>query len=431
MLVLRVFSMILMLVLNGCLTRWMLPAEVASYLAGMNVLIFISILGMAGINHSMLRLIAGKKNREQSNRSLMWRCWLSAAGFTLLVTAVFVILLQTRFGTWINIHPEIVGSVLLCSVLLSVHKLLAASLRSVHALSSSGILEGRSGGPLSNTMYFIVLLAGFSAGLTASTALKTFAVAMAVTAPIGYWMLRKSLRVQEAQTTKDSGENTGGVDSQNIFVFTLPFLLAQVLTYFATEFDVLLANAYTTPDDTALFGIARRLMLQIFAPMQILTVSMASTIAELFAKGERQKLQSALRYSATIGCMAILPLLIVCVVFPEFILETIFGEFYRGAANVFVILTIGQAFNCATGQCANLLMLSGRTSIVLTIKIISALCMVIVGAIVVQRFGITGLAFATATTIAMENITMWLTARKLTGYWTHPVFQRQTFTKDW
>lgn len=426
MLALRAFSILLMLALNACLTRWMTPAEMASYLAGMNLLIFMSLLGMAGLNQSMLRFISGKKSNEVSYRSLLLRSWGAAATFSVVVTIVFSVLLRGQLGSWLNIDPQLILSMLVCSLLLSAHKLMSASLRSVHAIASSSLIEGRSGGPLANIVYFPIVGVFAFGGLTALQSFWAFAIAMVLTIPVGVWMTLQALKAADAESAdreEKSGENELGAEANNILAFSAPFLLSQVLMYFAGEFDVLLAKAYVLDGDTALFGSARRLILQMLAPVQIVTASVGSTIAELYARDAKEDLQKVLRYTATVACAVTFPLLLLCVAFPGFILGTIFGPFYSGGATVFAIMACGQMVNTITGQCGALLMLSGRTHVVLTTRAIAAVALILVGIWAVQNYGIVGLATATSCVVAMQNIVFWLLAKVLVGHWTHPTLK--------
>ena len=421
MLALRFYSMGLMLVLNGLLARWMGPDEFGSYLAGMNLLILISILGMAGLNQSMLRIISGRKHTALSSAALMRRCWSVAIGFSLLVTAIAAVLLYTFVGEWLGIPSEIILSILACSLLVSAHKLIATALRSVHAIATSSVLEGRSGGPLANTAYLPIAALLALGGLTAQEGFWGFAIALVLTIPLAFWFLKRSVAAADAKIDPSDETAAQGVETDNIFLFSLPFLLTQLLLYFSTEFDVLIAKAYTDEAQTAVFGGTRRLILQVMAPMQILTVSVGSSIAELYAKNDRVNLQRMLQYSSASACVVTLPILLLCCLFAPQILELVYGDpLYRDGAWVLIIMSIGQAVNCLTGQCGNLLILSGRNNQVLVIRVVFSIIMIAVGVFAVREYGIYGLAIATAAVTSLQNLIMWIVARVLVGYWTHP-----------
>ena len=430
MMALRGYSIVLMLVLMGCLTRWMSPPEVASYMAGMNLLIFISLVSMGGLNQSMLRLVAGKKSKSASPKELLWRCWRSALLMSASITLLFSVLLYTALGDWLTIERAIIPGLLVCGFLLMAHKLLATSLRSVHAIASSSILEGRSGGPLANTAYFPIV-ALFS--LTTLTATKSFwglAIALGLTLPLGIWMLLKAAdaavrekenKAKEATNIEDD-EHEQGAETDNVLLFSLPFLTIQVLIYFATEFDVLIAKAYASDDATAIFSTDRRLILQMLAPLQVITASVGGTIAELYAKNDRVNLERTLRYSSTVASLLTVPLLGICMLFPGPILGAIFGSFYNNVegAMVFRILAVGQIAVTLTGQCGPLMLMSGRTSVMIMIRSVAALAMIFVGSWATIQFGIRGLAVASAAILIGQNLAVWLLARYLVGLWTHP-----------
>ncbi len=419
---LRLYSMALAFLLNGVLSRFMPQDEFASFLVGSNLVVLIGIVGMGGINQSMIRLVAGKKDHYLSDSEIIRRCWLNAIACSLPVAALFYFILSSRIGQWLDCSQSLILIILICSVLVSAHKLTATSLRSVHAIGLSSLMEGGNAGPLVNTTFLLIVLGTATGSLQAESALWHFATSLLVTVPLGLLFIRYATHKKSIADLKDPDDDDrkDGVACNDILLFSAPFMLTQVLTYFSTQFDVLIAQAYTDAESTALFGSARRLAMQPMVPMQIVTLSVSSTIAQLYAKGNREGLQRLLRSSASVGCLATVPLLLLCSLFAEPLLTIVYGEQYASGGTVFSIICVGQAVNCLTGQCSAVLMLCGHTRLLLIVKTVSSLTLATTGAWMASWYGINGLATATATVVILENVLIWRIARRQSGYWTHP-----------
>ena len=127
----------------------------------------------------------------------------------------------------------------------------------------------------------------------------------------------------------------------------------------------------------------------------------------------KEDYQRALRWAMLISSPAIM----VFVIYPELVMRP-FGDKYQGAASILAILCIGQFFNIALGSANAILILLGKTKIVLLISIayvcITAL-FVIVGA---YYWGAIGAAIGVVGAIMVSNIIRIYFVHKITK--SHP-----------
>jgi O-antigen/teichoic acid export membrane protein len=411
--------MLIMLAVSAVAARSMMPDEFGLFLAGTNIVVLLSLVGMAGLNQSLIPLIAGQTGSTQSRSKLLIRCLHLTLAVSGIVSLVFAFSLSSTTRDWLGCDYSLIQVMIVCALLVSAHKLLSASLRSLHWIANSGLLEGRMGGPVANSVFLILLLTLFRRDRTAADSLWMFVVSMAVTLPLGFWLLRRALHTTKPISLDDTGTSDEYSGHQHLFWFSLPFMLTQILAFFSTDWCILLAKFFTSGDSTALFGGAMRITQQILAPMQILTLSIGSSIAELQRQGRSQQLQSVLAKSAILGCAATIPALLVCVSFPGPVMHSLYGDFYRSGAPLLALLCLGQAVNCWTGQCGYLLMFTGWSKTVLAIRTVFALSLVALGSWAAKEDGVWGLTVVVTAVAAAENITLWLLARGLTGYWTH------------
>lgn len=425
----RLYTLVLVIGINGFLARWMSKAELAQYLVSISIAVLMSVIGMAGINQSMLRFVAGNEETNRSSKSVLLACWRDAALFSVFSSIVVGFLLYRLLSDWLEIREVMLAPILVTSVLLSAHQLFAVSLRSLHQIGASGLIEGYSGGPIAKTVFLSLAPIAIPKSATAMLVMWLYAAALLATLPVAAWLLSRSLRTLERRDPAPETALPESSPNRSILLHSLPFLGNQILVYFATEFDVIIAKATTSPEATALYGNARRLAAQMVAPFQLLTVSVASSIAELHAAGDRSRLQKLLSYSSTIGAVTVVPILTLGVVFAPEVLTLVFGESYRAASAVFSILLLGQVANCLSGQSGVLLTLCGQTTYLFLQRAVFAVALIAAGYWAGSQFGISGIAVTSALVVAMQNLSMWIAARLRLGYWTQPFYSFTTAMK--
>ena len=111
------------------------------------------------------------------------------------------------------------------------------------------------------------------------------------------------------------------------------------------------------------------------------------------------------RQSALIMTMGSLPLLVVVLAVPEWVLG-LFGDEFVVAAPALRILALGQMFNIATGSVGAVLMMTGREAWSLRLALLSLAVLGLTGVFLIPRYGIAGAAMATALSVIVRNGTM-------------------------
>ena len=175
-------------------------------------------------------------------------------------------------------------------------------------------------------------------------------------------------------------------------------LLAQALFYT----DLFVLARYAVPAEYGVYAAAVRIG-------QLLTLFLVSVnlmfgpfIADLHARGERDRLDRLYKLVTRWILTATLPILIVLVIVPESALR-LFGEGFAGGRTALLILLAGQVANVATGSVGFILVMVGRTGWDLVVYAGSVAFDVLVAVLLIPRFGIEGAAAAGALTLAVSN----------------------------
>ncbi|HVM12537.1 MAG TPA: oligosaccharide flippase family protein, partial [Actinomycetota bacterium] len=144
-------------------------------------------------------------------------------------------------------------------------------------------------------------------------------------------------------------------------------------------------------------------------------------VADLHARGERQRLDALYKLVTRWMLVATLPILIVLAVVPDAVLH-LFGEGFGRGRTALLILLGGQLVNVATGSVGFILIMVGRTGWDLVVNGVAVAFSLGVAMLLAPRYGMEGAAVAGATTLALGNLWRLALVRRLVGI--------QPFTRD-
>ncbi len=419
----RLYSICLLLVLNGLAARALSTEQFAQWLVSTNLIMIISLVAMGGMNQAIVNVVAGRREDQDDASALISRCWRIAGMFIVGTTGTVGALFVLSGLDWLQISPGLVFATLTAAALVAIHRLVASTLRSLHRVAIANLIDGPAAGPVPNSVLLVVMAIAANQQRNAEYYLWVFCVALAAMLPVSWWLIKVAIGEHvksKSNVTEGVGDTVAQAESASFFYYTLPFLISQTLTYFSTQFDVLIARSNCDALDTSLYGAARRLGLQVAMPWQIIGASSVSSMAQLWAKGNLKGLENTMRSSATVGCLLTLPLLLVCTLLPQQVLKIIYGSEFGAASSVLIIICLGQAINCITGQCVILLMMTGHARHVIVSKLIAALVLALGGLWAVRGYGVVGLATVSALVLAVENLHLCYVAKQKSGFWTFP-----------
>ena len=100
-------------------------------------------------------------------------------------------------------------------------------------------------------------------------------------------------------------------------------------------------------------------------------------------------------------------------------LALVYGDYYRDAATILVLLSLGQMVNMWTGSCVMILTMTRHEIAMMMIAIASGLVMVSAAVLLITPYGAIGVAAATALGITLRNLFTLFYAKRRIDVWTH------------
>lgn len=130
---------------------------------------------------------------------------------------------------------------------------------------------------------------------------------------------------------------------------------------------------------------------------------MAPKISALYHVGDLATIARTSRFVIALMLLPGFPAVAFLCAAPEPVLS-IFGPDFVAASAALRILALGQLVNLATGSVGTILIMTGHQRISLLNSVAGAVMVVILGLILIPRYGATGAAAAASITMAIRNI---------------------------
>jgi O-antigen/teichoic acid export membrane protein len=214
-------------------------------------------------------------------------------------------------------------------------------------------------------------------------------------------------------------ERGAAFPSRELFAISLPIWITGLTTFVLQHSDVWIVGAFLTQSEVGIYFAAVRLVVVVSQPLVLVNLVVPPFIAELYAAGEKQRLQRVLRNTATVAGLPAFILLFTFVLFGAPIMGLVFGQEFRAGAVVLALLSVGKLVNVWTGSCGMTLIMTGHQTPLMRITIVTSVLTVIGAILAVGRFGMVGVAAVVSGGTVAQNLAMWLAARSYCGLWTH------------
>ena len=142
-------------------------------------------------------------------------------------------------------------------------------------------------------------------------------------------------------------------------------------------------------------------------PLEMSMFLVLTTIVELNRRGKRRELQQILRATASLAALPALSAIALLLLAGPLLFSLYFGPEYRGAAAIFAVLALGQFTAIWSGNAGYVLVMTGHQNLTLLVNLVSATVLFAGGFLAATRYGVSGLAAASAGAVAIQNLGQW------------------------
>lgn len=243
-------------------------------------------------------------------------------------------------------------------------------------------------------------LAGVMAALVLTAAVSVVMSALAVIRMTGVRMLDVSRWRQD--------------NLKGLLGYGLPLALSNAVAAFTVRSDILILGYWASAQEVGIYLAAFQTSAMLALVLGAFDTAVAPMIGGAWAQQNRVRLEHVYQTAGRLVFSVALPLALIMIIFAADVLGVFGLEFAAGAACL-TVLVIGQLLNGVSGTASTVLLMSGRSRLVMTNSIIVGVILVAASALLIPVWGIWGAALATSVGLVAINITRVVQVWRLFG----------------
>jgi O-antigen/teichoic acid export membrane protein len=402
------------------IVRLLQPGDVGIYYLAMSVATFASIVARFGMDSVAVRLIAQALGAGDTARAR------SALGRTLAFTVAggiaAAVLLIAFFWHWLAAHAF--GSMAMAGLNGAGGVLVALLALEGTAL---GWLQGFTAMPLVGAFNAAtpmlwggaLLVLWSTGGLTPAGALLARGVPSVILTIGTVAALRGRVR------KLDRGSSVPAREVAEMGWAMMGTRLIATVT--GNQSDLWILGAYAAAGVVAHYGVALSMSLLVAAPFLATTIALGPMIADMHSRSGRAATERLVRTATGVVSIPTLACAAVLIAFGRPLLGIVYGSHFRAAATILAVLCLAQCVFVLTGPSGLTLMMTGHHRAVFVNAVIAATCSVAADVWAAPRYGAVGVAIATSSVLAIDNLATMVLARRLSGLWTYAQFRPRDF----
>ncbi len=235
----------------------------------------------------------------------------------------------------------------------------------------------------------LCLWAGF--GLTGVGA--SFLMAAAMTAAFGFLAVRKETGI--AWSDVGTWQST---DRRRLFAYCGPLVVSSFIGVVGPRTDVMILGYWAGVQEAGVYAAAFQTAAILALVLAAFDFAFAPIMGEAWAKRDHKQLAEAYQSVHRLSLMVTVPLLVWLLVFGKECLG-VFGQAFSHGAMALTILAVGHTVSAATGCANTVLLMSGKSRVVMQNTIVSGLGLVALTLLLIPLWGVTGAAIAAAASL--------------------------------
>jgi O-antigen/teichoic acid export membrane protein len=397
---------------NALLARLMSPENLGAYFLLVSIASVGAMIATLGLPLAVVRLISeaiaqGRKGRARGLITVAF----GTAVISAMVSGLLVALLggrgaETIFNSAALAEVMWLGGAWLVG--LALMSLVAESFRGLHDYRMAGAMGGAGAAVLMVGALILVFLTEGWASLFLVTSLGALSVIACALA--GMLVLHRRMVRFEPPST---------VSQREMLAVGLPLLVTSLAIFVSTQADLWILGIYRDKEEVAMYGAAVRLVQLVMMPMLMMNAVLAPAISEQFSQGHKVRLERLLRGTAVLsGLPALLALALIFIAAGP-VLEWVYGNYFRAGATALFLVSAGQVVNVLTGSAAVVLMMTGHQRASMIIGASTGAGLIAGVLLVVNRYGINGVAAMTGIMTALHGLASAVWVRQVTGMKTY------------
>ena len=262
-------------------------------------------------------------------------------------------------------------------------------------------------------LYLLFLIAVVLFGLSFLGVIYAYLASIAVTCVVFVMYILK----KPPSSIRSGGSATNPMTKELLF-FSVPLLAVSILWMVMSWTDTLMLGYFKTLDVVGVYNVALPLAHLLTTVVGSVGFLYIPIISQLYSKNQMGEVERSYAISTKWCFMGTLPLFFIFFLFPDVVLNLLFGSRYIGAAIVLQILALGFIFNSYFGLNYHTLLTMDKSNFLMQCFLISGVMNIALNIILIPTLGAIGAAIATASSFAVVEVIM--TVKLYTTSGIHP-----------
>lgn len=386
--------------------RWLGASDFGLYSLGFTLMTIFVVISRWGTDQILIKNISTNMDHNPGLSMGYIKSVTILVSLISIILILFQFLLSESLALKVFNKPELEEIFILFSLLVLPYSLMMTfsdSIKGFHKPVQATLIQ--------NTLVpFILLICSslflYNNHFSTINAISSYAIAVLIGLVTALLYLKFNFEAQDTQT----------VSFATIIKQGWPMLLATSGVLLLMWSDQIILGIYTTTSEVGIYSAASKTVLVTTLALVAVNTITAPKFAKLYKEKNIESIKNLAQNSSLIlGGFVLLPTFAL-IIFAEQIMSFFGADFISGAL-ILVILAIAQFINVSIGSVGYLLTMTGNEELFRKIMLSTAFINVILSLLLVQDYGAEGVAYATATSIAIWNIWALIEVKKKLGFW--------------
>jgi len=193
------------------------------------------------------------------------------------------------------------------------------------------------------------------------------------------------------------------LEYKNIIKVSFAMLLTNSIGLIMAWSDIIMLGIFRSESDVGIYSVVVKLAALTSITLMAINTIAAPKFAELYSKGDMNSLKNIAKSSSKMMFFSSLPVILVLILLPEYILGIFGAEFIVGTIPLWILMA-GQFVNTSCGSVGYVLQMAGYEKEFQYIMIVALIINIVLNYILASEYGAIGVAFATSIALIVWNV---------------------------
>jgi len=381
-------------IFNVILARILGPDDTGIYFLSLTVIMIASVLSRLGLDNTVLRFTAA--NAANENWQAVKGTYQNSNKLVIACSSVITLIIFV-FAPWLarEVFPKLEVGLPMRWMALSVIPLSMLILHSRLLLGLKYIFPSQIISRVAVPAVSIVGLLLFGRAFGVIGAVWAYNIATVITMLAAFYFWHKF--------TPQLRKIAGSFKYRDLLNSSMPLLVVALMNHLIDGTGTLMLGVWATKADVGMFALASRTAALTSYILVAVNSIAAPKFAEIYSKKDMKLLGEIAASSTRMIALLASPILVLFLFIPGLVMS-FFGPQFVNAGMILSIIAVGQFVNAATGPVEYLLMMTGHEKVFRNNVLIGTCLNLILCAVFIPKYGITGAAVATSSALICKNI---------------------------